>query len=50
MPILQWMREGCEAYLPCVTTDEESKKKLSEVPVVRDFPDVFPNELPRLPP
>ena len=44
------MRKGCEAYLGCVTTDEGSKRKLFEEPVVHDFLDVFPNELPGLPP
>ena len=28
------IRDGCEAYLAFVTTDEGSKRELSEVPVV----------------
>ena len=28
----------------------ESDLKLEDLPIVRDFPDVFPNDLPGLPP
>ncbi|XP_043805273.1 uncharacterized protein LOC122721498 [Manihot esculenta] len=38
------IRKGCEAYLACVL---EAKK---EKPTVCDFSDVFPDELPGLPP
>ena len=44
------LRHGCEAYLVFVTTDRNGKVKLSELPVVCEFPDVFPDELPGLPP
>ena len=43
------MQDGCEAYLAFVTTDEGSKKELSEVLVVQDLQEVFPDELPGLP-
>ncbi|KAI3773495.1 hypothetical protein L1987_48025 [Smallanthus sonchifolius] len=39
---------GCLAYLVTVTTD--TKKKIEDVPVVADFPDIFPEELPGIPP
>lgn len=44
------VRHGCEAYLTFVTTNGDSKVKLSELPVVCEFPDMFPDELPGLPP
>ncbi|XP_052172151.1 uncharacterized protein LOC127788072 [Diospyros lotus] len=44
------VRYGCEAYLAFITTDRNRKAKLSELPVVCEFPDVFPDELPGLPP
>ena len=50
MKVEKLIRDGCEAYLAYVTIDEGSKTKLSEVPVVGDFQDVSPNELPGLPP
>ncbi|XP_052174731.1 uncharacterized protein LOC127789782 [Diospyros lotus] len=44
------MRHGCEAYLALVTTGNEDKMELPDIPVVCEFPDVFPEELPGLPP
>ncbi|KAJ8771896.1 hypothetical protein K2173_027073 [Erythroxylum novogranatense] len=46
------LRKGCEAYLAFVleTQKEGDKNKLLEIPVVNEFPDVFPEELPGLPP
>ena len=49
MKVEKLMREGCEAYLAFVTIDEGSKRKLSKVPVVHEFQEVFPDELPGLP-
>ena len=50
MKVEKLIRDGCEAYLAFSTTDEGSKRELSEVPVVQDFQEVFPDELPGLPP
>ncbi|GKB77435.1 hypothetical protein Tco_0944330 [Tanacetum coccineum] len=48
------MLKGCLVFLENVTTketeDKSEKKRLEDVPIVRDFPDVFPEELPGLPP
>ncbi|KAJ9180916.1 hypothetical protein P3X46_009103, partial [Hevea brasiliensis] len=44
------MRKGCEAYLAHVVDTRQAKPNLSDIPTVRDFPDVFPEELPGLPP
>ncbi|KAD6796059.1 hypothetical protein E3N88_06955 [Mikania micrantha] len=46
----KYLNKGCLAYLVLVTTEVQEKKKLKDVPVVADFPDVFPDELPGLPP
>ncbi|OWM63611.1 hypothetical protein CDL15_Pgr008154 [Punica granatum] len=43
------LKKGCEAYLAHVVATEVDSSKLSEIPVVCEFPDVFPNELPGLP-
>ncbi|GJS02483.1 putative reverse transcriptase domain-containing protein [Tanacetum coccineum] len=44
---------GCPIFLAHVTTkdteDKSKKKRLEDVPIVRDFPDVFPEDLPGLP-
>ncbi|KAL0307941.1 UNVERIFIED_CONTAM: Retrovirus-related Pol polyprotein from transposon.6 [Sesamum calycinum] len=44
------MLEGCEAYLAHVIDAEKVSPTLEEIPVVRDFPEVFPYDLPGLPP
>ncbi|KAJ8768723.1 hypothetical protein K2173_023627 [Erythroxylum novogranatense] len=46
------LRKGCEAYLAFVLDSQKdgAKEKLLEIPVVNEFSDVFPEELPGLPP
>ena len=44
------LRQGCEAYLAYVVDTEKKPTQLEDVPVVNEFSDVFPDELPGLPP
>ncbi|XP_063938040.1 uncharacterized protein LOC135147916 [Daucus carota subsp. sativus] len=44
------LRQGCEAYIAYVTDQSRELVKLEDIPVVNEFPDVFPDELPGLPP
>ncbi|KAI3808815.1 hypothetical protein L1987_24776 [Smallanthus sonchifolius] len=44
----KYLRKRCLAYPVTVTTD--TKKKIEDVPVVAEFPDVFPDELSGIPP
>nr|GFD02261.1 reverse transcriptase domain-containing protein [Tanacetum cinerariifolium] len=37
-------------YLAQVTEKEPAEKRFKDVPVIRDFPEVFPTDLPGLPP
>ncbi|GJY02333.1 putative reverse transcriptase domain-containing protein [Tanacetum coccineum] len=46
----KYIENGCELFLAQVTKQESKKKRLEDVPVIRDVPEVFPEELPRLPP
>ncbi|GJU66667.1 reverse transcriptase domain-containing protein [Tanacetum coccineum] len=50
----EYMLKGCPVFLANVTTketeDKSKEKRLEDVPIVRDFPDVFPEDLPGLPP
>ncbi|GJW48101.1 putative reverse transcriptase domain-containing protein [Tanacetum coccineum] len=50
----EYMLKGCPAFLANVNTketeDKSEKKRLEDVPIVRDFPDVFLEDLPGLPP
>ncbi|KAK1384047.1 hypothetical protein POM88_021782 [Heracleum sosnowskyi] len=44
------LKQGCEAYLAYVIDTEKEVSKIEDISVVREFPDVFPEELPGLPP
>ncbi|GJS74169.1 putative reverse transcriptase domain-containing protein [Tanacetum coccineum] len=45
---------GCDVFLAHITTkeakDKSEGKRLEDVPIVRDFPEVFPEDLPGIPP
>nr|GFC64697.1 putative reverse transcriptase domain-containing protein [Tanacetum cinerariifolium] len=45
---------GCDVFLANITTkeakDKSKEKRLEDVPIVRDFPEVFPEDLPGIPP
>ena len=43
------MKSGCEGYLAFITNDKLSKA-VEDIPVVCEFPDVFAEEIPGLPP
>ena len=44
------LQKGCKGYLDHVVDTRSSEVGLEDVPVVRDFPDLFPDDLPGLPP
>nr|GFB92595.1 putative reverse transcriptase domain-containing protein [Tanacetum cinerariifolium] len=48
------MNVGCDVFLANVTIKEAKDKsegnRLEDVPIVRDFPEVFPEDLPGIPP
>ncbi|GJT49824.1 putative reverse transcriptase domain-containing protein [Tanacetum coccineum] len=50
----EYMLKGCPVFLANINTketkDKSEKKRLEDVPIIRDFPDVFPEDLPGLPP
>ncbi|KAA3472669.1 DNA/RNA polymerases superfamily protein [Gossypium australe] len=45
-----YVRKGCEAYLAYVLDTKVFESKIESVPIVCEYPDVFPKELPGLPP
>ncbi|GJT56620.1 putative reverse transcriptase domain-containing protein [Tanacetum coccineum] len=49
-----WQTKGCQIFLAQISAkkeeDKSEGKQLKDVPVVRDFPEVFPEDLPGLPP
>nr|GEU71858.1 putative reverse transcriptase domain-containing protein [Tanacetum cinerariifolium] len=50
----RYIQKGCHVFLAHITTkkteDKSKKKRLKDVPVVRNFPEVFPEDLLGLPP
>nr|GFB52687.1 reverse transcriptase domain-containing protein [Tanacetum cinerariifolium] len=50
----KYVKKGFPIFLAHITTkeveDQSEKKRLEDVPVVRDFPEVCPEDLPGLPP
>ncbi|XP_071695136.1 uncharacterized protein [Rutidosis leptorrhynchoides] len=50
MKARKYLRKRCQAILVHVKAMESEKKRLEDVPVVKDFPGVFPEDLPGLPP
>ena len=47
----RYFQQGCADYIAYVLdTREKGKMTVDDVPVVRDFSDVFPEELPGVPP
>nr|GEY28900.1 putative reverse transcriptase domain-containing protein [Tanacetum cinerariifolium] len=41
---------GCQVFIAQVMEKKSDEKRLENIPVVREFLDVFPEELPGLPP
>ncbi|GJY73837.1 putative reverse transcriptase domain-containing protein [Tanacetum coccineum] len=41
---------GCQVFIAQVMEKKSDEKRLEDIPVVREFPEVFPEDLPGLPP
>ena len=50
MQARRFLRKGCEAFLALVLDSKRGQIELENILVVKDFPDVFPKELPGIPP
>ncbi|GKD83246.1 putative reverse transcriptase domain-containing protein, partial [Tanacetum coccineum] len=50
----KYMQKGCQVYLAQVTSkkneDKSEEKRLEDVPIIQEFPEVFPEDLHVLPP
>ncbi|GJR38574.1 putative reverse transcriptase domain-containing protein [Tanacetum coccineum] len=47
----RYLSRGCQVFMIQVTEKKKSdEKRLEDIPVVREFPEVFPEDLPGLPP
>ncbi|GKD78715.1 putative reverse transcriptase domain-containing protein, partial [Tanacetum coccineum] len=49
----EYLSKGCDVFLAHITTkeakDKSEGKRLKDVPIVKDFPEVFPEYLPSIP-
>ncbi|KAI3723666.1 hypothetical protein L2E82_35421 [Cichorium intybus] len=48
--IRKYLKEDCIAFMAHIVEKESEVKQIQDIPVVRDYPEVFPKELPGLPP
>ncbi|GKE05776.1 putative reverse transcriptase domain-containing protein [Tanacetum coccineum] len=48
--LVKYVEQGCHLFLAHVTESMSKEKRIEDVPVIRDFPEVFPEELPGIPP
>nr|GEV13936.1 reverse transcriptase domain-containing protein [Tanacetum cinerariifolium] len=46
----RYISRGCQVFIAQVMEKKSDEKGLEDIPVVREFPKVFPGELPGLPP
>ncbi|GJU78680.1 putative reverse transcriptase domain-containing protein [Tanacetum coccineum] len=46
----RYISQGCQVFMIQVMEKKSDKKKLEDIPVVKEFPDVFPEDLPGIPP
>ncbi|GJR09454.1 hypothetical protein Tco_0792106 [Tanacetum coccineum] len=50
----KYNQKGCYVFLAQIiekkSKDKSKEKRLEDVPIIQDFPEVFPKDLPRLPP
>ena len=50
MQAQHFLIKGCEAFLALVLESKRGQVNLEDIPVTKEFPDVFPEELPGFPP
>ena len=50
MTALKMLRKGCQGYLEFVVDRRQEGTWLEDIPIVKEFPDVFPDDISGLPP
>ena len=50
MQARRFLRNGCEAFLAVVLDSKRGQVNLEDISVIKEFSDVFQEELPGLPP
>ena len=49
MKARRFLRKDCEAFLALILDSKREQVNLENIPMIREFPDVFPKELPGVP-
>ena len=49
MQARRFIRKGYEAFLALILDSKRGQVELEKIPIVREFPEVFPEELPGIP-
>jgi hypothetical protein len=44
------LRKGCRGFLASIVDLQKKELEIEDIPIVREFPDIFPEDLPGLPP
>ena len=50
MEARRFLRKGCEDFSSLILDSKREQGNFENIPVIREFPDVFPEELPGVPP
>ena len=50
MTASKMLRKGCQGYLAFVVDRRQERTRLEDIPIVKEFPDVFPDDISGLPP
>ena len=50
MQVRIFMRKGCETFLALILDSNRGQVDVEKIPIVREFPNVFPEELLGIPP
>ncbi|PKU73783.1 RNA-directed DNA polymerase [Dendrobium catenatum] len=46
----QMLKKGCEGFLDYVKEEKKEERELKDIPIIQEFPEVFSDDLPDLPP
>ncbi|XP_028768478.1 uncharacterized protein LOC114726079 [Neltuma alba] len=46
----KWLRQDCQGYIIFFSVKRETKEGILDIPIVRDYPEVFPTGISGLPP
>ena len=50
MTASKMLRKGCQGYLAFIVDRRQEGTRLEDIPIIKEFPDVFPNDISGLPP